>query len=87
MFSMGGIDPYLQLKILSCYRLSILLVIRFCVLYILQGAQIFEAVGLHQEVIDVCFVGTASRLGGATFDIIAQEVCTKTKFKYKILDP
>ena len=38
-----------------------------------KGAQIFEAVGLSQEVIDVCFVGTASRLGGVTFAILLEE--------------
>ena len=40
----------------------------------LQGAQIFEAVGLSSEVIKKCFVGTASRIGGVTFDILGQEV-------------
>ncbi|XP_072178929.1 uncharacterized protein [Diadema setosum] len=42
-----------------------------------KGAQIFEAVGLAQEVIDRCFVGTASRLEGATFDILAEEAFTR----------
>src|SRR5256884_5128251 len=28
------------------------------------GAQIFEAVGLDRDVIDRCFTGTASRIGG-----------------------
>ncbi|KAJ1728643.1 glutamate synthase [NADH] [Coemansia biformis] len=32
-----------------------------------KGAQIFEALGVAQEVIDKCFVGTASRVGGTTF--------------------
>lgn len=36
-----------------------------------KGAQIFEALGLHSEVIDACFVGTASRVSGATFKILA----------------
>ena len=43
-------------------------------LFCLQGAQIFEAVGLGQEVIDKCFLGTGSRLGGATFEVLAEEV-------------
>jgi glutamate synthase domain-containing protein 2/glutamate synthase domain-containing protein 1/glutamate synthase domain-containing protein 3 len=38
-----------------------------------RGAQIFEALGLHEEVIERCFRGTVSRIGGATFDVIAQE--------------
>lgn len=37
------------------------------------GAQIFEAVGLHQSVIDRYFAGTTSRIGGADLDIIARE--------------
>jgi len=38
-----------------------------------KGAQIFEALGLHNEVIDRCFVGTASRVQGATFDLLAMD--------------
>ena len=42
--------------------------------FIIQGAQIFEAVGIDQEVIDLCFIGSASRIGGVTFKVLAQEV-------------
>jgi glutamate synthase (NADPH/NADH) large chain len=38
------------------------------------GAQIFEAIGLGREVIDSCFAGTTSRLGGVGFDELAEEV-------------
>lgn len=38
-----------------------------------KGAQIFEALGLHKEVIDKCFVGTASRVQGATFELLAMD--------------
>jgi len=38
-----------------------------------RGAQIFEALGIHQEVIDKCFSGTVSRIGGAGFQEIAEE--------------
>ena len=38
------------------------------------GAQIFEAIGLGPEVIDSCFAGTTSRLGGVGFDELAEEV-------------
>jgi len=37
------------------------------------GAQIFEALGIHQSVIDKYFTGTPSRIGGIDLDIIAQE--------------
>ena len=38
------------------------------------GAQIFEAVGLNQEVIDRYFTGTASRVGGVGLEEIEREV-------------
>jgi glutamate synthase (NADPH) large chain len=38
------------------------------------GAQIFEAIGLSQELIDTYFTGTTSRLGGIGIDVIAEEV-------------
>ena len=39
-----------------------------------RGAQIFEAVGLKQSVIDKYFTWTPSRLEGVGLDVIAQEV-------------
>ncbi len=39
-----------------------------------KGAQIFEAIGLASEVIDRCFVGTASRVQGVGFDVLAEEL-------------
>ncbi|HUQ11865.1 MAG TPA: glutamate synthase large subunit, partial [Steroidobacteraceae bacterium] len=39
-----------------------------------HGAQVFEAVGLRQDVIDEYFAGTASRVGGVGLDVIAREV-------------
>ncbi|KAJ5518460.1 Glutamate synthase central-N [Penicillium expansum] len=38
-----------------------------------KGAQIFEALGIDDSVIDRCFSGTASRIRGITFDLIAQD--------------
>ncbi len=32
-----------------------------------RGAQLFEAVGLHDEVVDSCFTGTTCRIQGANF--------------------
>jgi len=37
------------------------------------GAQIFEALGIHQSVIDKYFTWTSSRIGGIDLTIIAQE--------------
>src|SRR5450631_659593 len=39
-----------------------------------HGAQVFEAVGVRQDVIDQYFTWTASRIGGVGMDVIAQEV-------------
>ncbi|MEM7447349.1 MAG: glutamate synthase large subunit [Myxococcota bacterium] len=38
-----------------------------------KGAQIFEAIGLNPQVIDLCFMGTASRIAGVGFDVLAEE--------------
>ncbi|AET39733.1 glutamate synthase (NADH) Ecym_4713 [Eremothecium cymbalariae DBVPG len=38
-----------------------------------KGAQIFEALGLDNSVIDLCFAGTASRIKGITFEYLAQD--------------
>ncbi|MCL5994804.1 MAG: glutamate synthase-related protein, partial [Chloroflexi bacterium] len=38
------------------------------------GAQIFEAVGLHQDLIDECFTGTPSRISGICYGELAQIV-------------
>ena len=37
------------------------------------GAQIFEAVGLERALIDMHFTGTASRIGGVSMEVLAQE--------------
>jgi glutamate synthase (NADPH/NADH) large chain len=47
-----------------------------------KGAQIFEAVGLHDEVIDRCFAGTASRIQGVGFDILAEELLRRHAIGY-----
>ena len=39
-----------------------------------KGAQIFEAVGLADEVVDRCFTGTASRVQGVGFEVLAEEM-------------
>ncbi|MGN6172686.1 MAG: glutamate synthase central domain-containing protein, partial [Streptosporangiaceae bacterium] len=41
------------------------------------GAQIFEAIGLGGEVIETCFTGTTSRLGGVGFDVLAAETARR----------
>ncbi|KAG1678741.1 hypothetical protein FOA52_012780 [Chlamydomonas sp. UWO 241] len=38
-----------------------------------KGAQIFEALGIGREVVDECFVGTATRIGGVGFEQIGTD--------------
>ncbi len=47
-----------------------------------KGAQIFEAVGLRDEVIDRCFTGTASRIQGVSFDVLAEELIRRHMIGY-----
>jgi glutamate synthase (NADPH/NADH) large chain len=43
------------------------------------GAQVFEAVGLSEELIARYFTGTSSKLGGVGLDVIAAEVAARHK--------
>jgi glutamate synthase (NADPH/NADH) large chain len=47
-----------------------------------RGAQVFEAVGLSQEVVDRWFTGTTSRLGGIGLDLIAEETARRHAVAY-----
>jgi len=62
------------LKILS--KMGISTLSSYC------GAQIFEALGLGAEVIDGCFSGTASPLGGIGFEEIADDVLVHHRSAY-----
>ena len=63
-------------------------------LYSYRGAQIFEAVGLDRELVARCFSGTASRVSGVGYDVLAKEAALKharafpgDSFVYPELDP
>ncbi|TMK18943.1 MAG: hypothetical protein E6G68_06555, partial [Actinobacteria bacterium] len=42
-----------------------------------RGAAIFDAIGLSQDVIDLCFEGTPSPLGGIGFEEVARDVLAR----------
>ena len=42
-----------------------------------RGAQVFEAIGLSQELVDRYFTGTVSQLGGVGLDVIARETAER----------
>jgi glutamate synthase domain-containing protein 2/glutamate synthase domain-containing protein 1/glutamate synthase domain-containing protein 3 len=64
------------LKILS--KMGISTLSSYC------GAQIFEALGLGNEVIASCFAGTASPIGGIGFEELAEDVLARHAAAYQI---
>ncbi|MEZ6064698.1 MAG: glutamate synthase large subunit [Planctomycetaceae bacterium] len=74
-------ENYSEEKIVATYRegiakgmLKVMGKMGISTLQSYKGAQIFEALGLSPEVIDRCFAGTASRIRGVNFEILAQEL-------------
>ncbi len=47
-----------------------------------KGAQIFEALGLREDVITLCFSGTASRLQGVGFEVLEEEAIRRHLLAY-----
>src|SRR5690242_16503784 len=47
-----------------------------------RGAQVFEAVGLSQDLVDRYFTGTVSQLGGIGLDVVAAEVAARHATAY-----
>ena len=47
-----------------------------------KGAQIFEAVGLGRELVERCFAGTASRVEGVGFAVLAEEMERRHRIGY-----
>ncbi len=41
------------------------------------GAQVFEAIGLDQDLVDRYFTGTTSKLGGVGLEVVAEEVARR----------
>jgi hypothetical protein len=50
-----------------------------------RGAQIFEALGLNSEVIERCFSGTVSRIGGAGLETIAKETLMRHRQAFEAI--
>jgi glutamate synthase (NADPH/NADH) large chain len=82
-------DDWTDKKIIATYRkgvakgmLKVMGKMGISTLQSYKGAQIFEAVGLNSEIIDTCFAGTASRLKGVGFDVVAQETLRRHEIGY-----
>ncbi|NOY89831.1 MAG: glutamate synthase large subunit [Deltaproteobacteria bacterium] len=52
-----------------------------------KGAQIFEAIGLGEVVVDHCFTSTPSRIGGVGFDVLADQIVRRHELGWPSRDP
>jgi glutamate synthase (NADPH/NADH) large chain/glutamate synthase (ferredoxin) len=52
-----------------------------------HAAQIFEAIGLGQELVDRCFWGTSSRIGGVGLEELAREALDRHATAYGAVTP
>jgi glutamate synthase (NADPH) large chain len=50
-----------------------------------RGAQVFEAVGLNQQLVEAYFSGTASRIEGVGLDVLAREAQMKHAYAFQPL--
>jgi glutamate synthase (NADPH) large chain len=48
-----------------------------------RGAQVFEAIGLSQELVKAYFAGTTSRLGGVGLEVLAREAQMKHEHAFR----
>jgi glutamate synthase (NADPH/NADH) large chain len=76
-------------KIVSVYRkgvgkgmLKVMAKMGISTLQSYKGAQIFEALGLRDEVVDLCFAGTPSRIQGVGFAVLAEETMRRHRLGY-----
>ena len=52
-----------------------------------RGSQLFEIVGLNQEIVDLCFCDTTNRLSGTTFIDLQKDQEKLAKNKNKLGKP
>jgi glutamate synthase domain-containing protein 2/glutamate synthase domain-containing protein 3 len=48
-----------------------------------RGAQVFEAIGLNEDLVNAYFAGTTSRIGGVGLDVLAREARLKHEFAFR----
>jgi len=86
-------EKYDDAAIVAAYRkgvakgmLKVMAKIGISTLHSYKGAQIFEAVGLGEEVIARCFKGTASRIKGVDLEVLAEESLRRHEKAYPSRD-
>ena len=82
-------DDYTEEKIVEGYRkgvakgmLKVMAKMGISTLQSYKGAQIFEAIGIRDDVIKRCFDGTASRIQGVGFDVLSSEALRRHEVGY-----
>ena len=80
-------------KIVAAYRkgvakglLKVMAKMGISTLQSYRGAQIFEAVGIADEVIERCFRGTPSRVSGVGFEVLAEEALRRHEMAFPAAD-
>ncbi len=81
-----GLDPekarYQYIKAVNKGLLKVISKMGISTVQSYVGAQIFEAVGLGQEIVDEYFTGTVSRLGGLDLAALEEETLLRHRFAY-----
>ncbi len=87
LHGMAGMDPIVAVKnyIKACGKgvLKVMSKIGISTVASYTGAQIFEAIGLGDELVDKYFTGTVSRLGG----IGLHEIATAIQMRHSVANP
>jgi glutamate synthase (NADPH/NADH) large chain len=87
MHGMGGMDPHVAVKnyIKACGKgvLKVMSKMGVSTVASYTGAQIFEAIGLGDELVDKYFTGTVSRLGG----IGLPEIAAAVQMRHSVANP
>ncbi len=85
----AGSEERLKDKIVASYKkaigkgmMKVMAKMGISTLQSYKGAQIFEAIGLADEVIERCFKGTASRIRGVGFNTLSEELLRRHQLGY-----
>jgi glutamate synthase (NADPH/NADH) large chain len=89
--SLGDIDPAKAarnyVKALGKGVLKVMSKMGISTIASYTGAQVFEAIGLAQGLVDEYFPGTTSQLGGIDLDVVAAEVALRQRVAYPLEAP
>jgi glutamate synthase (NADPH/NADH) large chain len=86
LYGLGGVDPHTAIKkyIKAAGKgvLKVMSKMGISTVASYTGAQVFEAIGLSQKLVDEYFTGTVSRLNGIGLNEIAAEIAQRQRIAY-----